>query len=373
MDIGVPAETKIDEHRVGLTPSAAGELVNRGHKVTVETGAGDGAGFSDVDYKAVGAVMIGTADELFADSEMIVKVKEPLAPERARLGPHHTLFTYLHLAADRPQTDELLASGATCIAYETVTDDAGRLPLLAPMSAIAGRMSIQAGAHALEATQGGTGLLLGGVPGVRPARVVVIGGGVVGENAVEIAVGMGAEVTVLDRNPAVLDGLAKRFAGRVKTVFSTKAELDASVFDADLVIGAVLVKGAKAPHLVTRDMLGRMRPGSVIVDVAVDQGGCFETTKATTHTDPTYVVDGIVHYCVANMPGAVSRTSTQALSNATLPFTLALADDGTNAALEADSHLMNGLNVCAGKVTNRAVAETFDLEYVHPLEALALR
>ncbi|MCH2421665.1 MAG: alanine dehydrogenase [Acidimicrobiales bacterium] len=373
MDIGVPAETKIDEHRVGLTPSAAGELVNRGHKVTVETGAGDGAGFSDVDYKAVGAVMIGTADEVFADSEMIVKVKEPLAPERARLGPHHTLFTYLHLAADRSQTDELLASGATCIAYETVTDDAGRLPLLAPMSAIAGRMSIQAVAHALEATQGGTGLLLGGVPGVRPARVVVIGGGVVGENAVEIAVGMGAEVTVLDRNPAVLDGLAKRFAGRVKTVFSTKAELDASVFDADLVIGAVLVKGAKAPHLVTRDMLGRMRPGSVIVDVAVDQGGCFETTKATTHTDPTYVVDGIVHYCVANMPGAVSRTSNQALSNATLPFTLALADDGTNVALEADSHLMNGLNVCAGKVTNRAVAETFDLEYVHPLEALALR
>lgn len=373
MDIGVPAEIKTAERRVGLTPAAAGEFVNRGHHVAVETGAGDGAGFSDVDYKEVGAVIAGTADDVFADAEMIVKVKEPLAPERARLQPHHTLFTYLHLAADRPQTDELLASGATCIAYETVTDDAGRLPLLAPMSAIAGRMSIQAGAHALEATQGGAGLLLGGVPGVRPTRVVVIGGGVVGENAVEMAVGMGADVTVLDRSPTVLDGLAKRFGNRVTTVFSTKAELEASVYDADLVIGAVLVKGAKAPHLVTRDMLGRMRTGSVIVDVAVDQGGCFETTRPTTHTDPTYVVDGVVHYCVANMPGAVSRTSTQALSNATLPFALALADKGAEQALTDDPHLRNGLNVCAGRVTDRAVAATFDLEYVDPLEALAAR
>ena len=371
MDIGVPAETKIDEHRVGLTPSAAGELVNRGHKVTVETGAGDGAGFSDVDYKAVGAVMIGTADEVFADSEMIVKVKEPLAPERARLGPHHTLFTYLHLAADRSQTDELLASGATCIAYETVTDDAGRLPLLAPMSAIAGRMSIQAGAHALEATQGGNGLLLGGVPGVRPARVVVIGGGVVGENAVEIAVGMGAEVTVLDRNPAVLDGLAKRFAGRVKTVFSTKAELDASVFDADLVIGAVLVKGAKAPHLVTRDMLGRMRPGSVIVDVAVDQGGCFETSKPTTHANPTYKVDNVLHYCVANMPGGVPRTSTIALNKATLPFLSKLAKDGYLKALNDDQNFQAGLNVFKGGVTHKAVADVFGHEYISPMEAIS--
>jgi alanine dehydrogenase len=241
------------------------------------------------------------------------------------------------------------------------------------MSAIAGRMSIQAGAHALEATQGGAGLLLGGVPGVRPGKVVVIGGGVVGENAAEMAVGLGADVTVLDRSPAVLEALARRFAGRVRTVYSTKAELEASVYDADLVIGAVLVKGARAPHLVTRDMLGRMRPGSVIVDVAVDQGGCFETTRATTHTDPTYVVDGIVHYCVANMPGAVSRTSTQALSNATLPFTLALADKGTDAALKADHHLLNGLNVCAGQVTDRAVADTFDMEYVDPLAALARR
>ena len=373
MDIGVPAEIKTAERRVGLTPAAVGELVNRGHHVTVEMGAGDGAGFNDIEYKEAGAAIASTADDVFANSEMIVKVKEPLAPERARLESHHTLFTYLHLAADLPQTEDLLNSGAACVAYETVTDDAGRLPLLAPMSAIAGRMSIQAGAHALEATQGGAGLLLGGVPGVRPGRVVIIGGGVVGENAAEMAVGQGADVTVLDRSPAVLESLAKRFGGRVRTVYSTKAELEASVYDADLVIGAVLVKGAKAPHLVTRDMLGRMRPGSVIVDVAVDQGGCFETTRATTHTDPTYVVDGVVHYCVANMPGAVSRTSTQALSNATLPFTLALADKGTEAALKADHHLLNGLNVCAGQVTDRAVADTFDMEYVDPIVALTRR
>jgi len=373
MDIGVPAETKTAERRVGLTPAAAGELVARGHDVRIESGAGEGAGFSDVAYKEVGATIVGSADQVFADAEMIVKVKEPLAPERARLRPHHTLFTYLHLAADQLQTEDLLASGATCIAYETVTDDAGRLPLLAPMSAIAGRMSIQAGARALEATQGGAGLLLGGVPGVRPGRVVVIGGGVVGENAAEMAVGLGADVTVLDHSPAVLDGLAKRFAGRVKTVYSTKAELEASVYDADMVIGAVLVKGARAPHLVTRDMLRRMRPGSVIVDVAVDQGGCFETTKPTTHTNPTFAVGGIVHYCVANMPGAVPRTSTQALSNATLPFTLSLADRGTDAALKADPHLLNGLNVCARGVTDRAVAETFDLEHVDPLVALTRR
>ena len=373
MDIGVPAETKNAERRVGLTPAAAGELVARGHDVRIETGAGEGAGFGDVAYKEVGATIASSADQVFADAEMIVKVKEPLAPERARLRPHHTLFTFLHLAADRPQTEDLLASGATCIAYETVTDDAGRLPLLAPMSAIAGRMSIQAGAHALEATQGGAGLLLGGVPGVRPGRVVVIGGGVVGENAAEMAVGLGADVTVLDRSHAVLDGLAKRFAGRVKTVYSTKAELEASVYDADMVIGAVLVKGARAPHLVTRDMLSRMRPGSVLVDVAVDQGGCFETTKPTTHTNPTFAVGGIIHYCVANMPGAVPRTSTQALSNATLPFTLSLADRGTDAALKADPHLLNGLNVCAGGVTDRAVAETFDLEHVDPLVALTRR
>ena len=373
MDIGVPAETKTAEHRVGLTPGAAGELINRGHRVVVETTAGEGAGYSDVDYKAVGASIASTSDDVFAEAEMIVKVKEPLHPERALLKSHHTLFTYLHLAADRQQTNELLASDATCIAYETVTDHAGRLPLLAPMSAIAGRMSIQAGAHALEATQGGTGLLLGGVPGVRPARVVIIGGGVVGENAAEMAVGLGADVTVLDRSEAALNALAKRFGNRVTTVYSTKAELEASVLGADLVIGAVLIKGSKAPRLVTRDKLGQMRSGSVIVDVAVDQGGCFETTRPTTHTDPTFVVDGVVHYCVANMPGAVPRTSTQALSNATLPFILALADKGTKQAFKDDPHLRNGLNIYAGRITDRAVAATFELEYVDPLEALALR
>ena len=373
MDIGIPAEIKTAERRVGMTPGVAGELTARGHQVTIQTGAGEGAGFSDADYKAVGVQTVDDAEAVFDAAEMIVKVKEPQAVERALLQPHHTLFTYLHLAADRPQTDDLINSGATCIAYETVTDHAGRLPLLAPMSAIAGRMAIQAGAHALEATQGGAGLLLGGVPGVRPGKVVIIGGGVVGENAAEMAVGLGADVTVLDRSPAVLDGLAKRFNGRVRTVYSTKDELEASVFDADLVVGAVLVKGAKAPRLVTRAMLSHMRPGSVLVDVAVDQGGCFETTKATTHLEPTFVVDGVVHYCVANMPGGVPRTSTQALSNATLPFTLALADQGTTAALQADAHLLNGLNVCGGQITDRAVAETFGLDFVDPLVALENR
>ncbi len=373
MDIGVPTEIKTAERRVSVTPAVVGELTARGHSVVVQSDAGLGAGFPDTEYKEAGAAMAGTADEVFGSAELIVKVKEPQAVERALLRPHHTLFTYLHLAADRPQTEELMAGGATCIAYETVTDDAGRLPLLAPMSAIAGRMSIQAGAHALESTQGGAGLLLGGVPGVRPGRVVVIGGGVVGENAAEMAVGLGADVTVLDRNPAVLEALAKRFGNRIRTVYSTRADLEASVLDADLVIGAVLVKGARAPRLVTREMLSQMRDGSVLVDVAVDQGGCFETTRPTTHTDPTFVVDGVVHYCVANMPGGVPRTSTLALSNATLPFALALADQGTDAALRSDPHLLNGLNVCAGAITDRAVAGTFDLEYVEPLLALDRR
>ena len=370
MDIGVPAEIKTAEKRIGLTPGATNELTSLGHKVVIQSGAGTGAGYEDSSYQEAGASIVSSAQEVFDSSEMIVKVKEPQAVERAMLQPHHILFTYLHLAADKPQTDELLDSKATCIAYETVTDDAGRLPLLAPMSAIAGRMSVQAGAHALEATQGGSGLLLGGVPGVRPGKVVIIGGGVVGENAAEMAVGLNADVTVLDRDPKVLDGLDKRFDGRVHTVYSTKGELEASVFDADLVIGAVLVKGARAPRLVTRAMLSHMRAGSVLVDVAVDQGGCFETTKATTHLEPTFVVDGIVHYCVANMPGGVPRTSTQALSNATLPYVLALANNGAGAALEQDPHLLNGLNVCGGKITDQAVAETFDLEYVDPLEAL---
>ncbi|MBC8365765.1 MAG: alanine dehydrogenase [Actinobacteria bacterium] len=373
MHIGVPTEIKTAERRIGATPAVVGDLTANGHEVIVQAGAGTGAGFDDATYKAAGASIVDTAAEVFDAAEMIVKVKEPQAVERAMLRPHHTLFTYLHLAADRPQTDELLASGATCIAFETVTDDAGRLPLLAPMSAIAGRMSIQAGAHALEATQGGAGLLMGGVPGVRPAKVVVLGGGVVGENSIEMAIGLGADVTVLDRSPAALDRLDKRFGATLRTVFSTRSELESSVADADLVIGAVLVKGARAPHLVTRQMLSTMRSGSVIVDVAVDQGGCVETTRATTHLEPTYVVDDIVHYCVANMPGGVPRTSTQALSNATLPFTLALAGTGTDAALRADANLRNGLNVCAGMVTDRAVAETFDLDYVDPLEALDRR
>jgi len=369
MIIGIPKETKVQEHRVSLTPATVRELAKHGHRVVVETRAGADSSYDDDEYKEAGAAIVGTADDVFANSEMIVKVKEPLAPERARLESHHTLFTYLHLAADLPQTEDLLNSGAACIAYETVTDDAGRLPLLAPMSAIAGRMSIQAGAHALEATQGGAGLLLGGVPGVRPGKVVIIGGGVVGENAAEMAVGLGADVTVLDRSPAVLEALARRFAGRVRTVYSTKAELEASVYDADLVIGAVLIKGARAPHLVTRDMLGRMRPGSVIVDVAVDQGGCFETTRATTHTDPTYVVDGIVHYCVANMPGCVPRTSTLALTNETLPYAAEIADKGWQRAVRDDPVLAKGLNVCLGKVTYKPVADLFTLPYTSPEEA----
>ncbi|MEE2646635.1 MAG: alanine dehydrogenase [Actinomycetota bacterium] len=373
MDIGVPAEIKTAEKRIGLTPSAVSELTGLGHNVVIESGAGVGAGYEDNSYQEVGASIASSAAEVFDTSEMIVKVKEPQASERAMLKPHHTLFTYLHLAADQPQTDELIKSGATCIAYETVTDDAGRLPLLAPMSAIAGRMSVQAGAHALEATQGGSGLLLGGVPGVRPGKVVIIGGGVVGENAAEMAVGLKADVTVLDRNPKVLEELDKRFNGRIRTVYSTNAELENSVIDADLVIGAVLVKGARAPRLVTREMLSRMRKGSVLVDVAVDQGGCFETTKATTHLDPTFVVDGIVHYCVANMPGGVPRTSTQALSNATLPYVVALANKGVLEALQQDPHLLNGLNVCDGNITDKAVAETFSLDYVAPIEALSAK
>ena len=373
MDIGVPTESKRAERRVSLTPNVITELTSRGHSVVVQSDAGVGAGFDNAEYKVAGAAIADTADEVFDTAEMIVKVKEPQSQERDLLKPHHTLFTYLHLAADQAQTDDLLASGAACIGYETVTDDAGRLPLLAPMSAIAGRMSIQAGAHTLEANQGGSGLLLGGVPGVSPGKVVVLGGGVVGENAAEMAVGLGAEVTVLDRSPAVLESLSKRFGGRVRTVYSTTAVLEAYVLDADLVIGAVLVKGAKAPRLVTREMLSRMRDGSVLVDVAVDQGGCFETTRPTTHTDPTFVVDGIVHYCVTNMPGGVPRTSTLALSNATLPFTLALAEQGTDAALRGNPHLLNGLNVCAGVITDRAVADTFNLDYVDPLVALDLR
>ncbi|MFA9564620.1 MAG: alanine dehydrogenase, partial [Acidimicrobiales bacterium] len=321
-------------------------------------------------YIAAGATIVPDADEVWSQATMIVKVKEPQAVERARLRPDHVLFTYLHLAPDPEQTKDLVASGATCIAYETVTDDRGGLPLLSPMSQVAGRMAIQAGAHSLEAVNGGAGLLLGGVPGVRSANALVIGGGVVGENAIEMAVGLGASVTVLDRNVAVLDRLARRFGARLETVYSTKASLEALVLSADLVIGAVLVAGSRAPRLVTADMVREMRPGSVIVDVAIDQGGCVETARPTTHEDPTYIVDGVVHYCVANMPGAVPKTSTYALNNVTLPFVLALADRGIKEALMADDHLLSGLNVCHGVVTEAHVAEALDLPYVQPAAAL---
>ena len=364
MYIGIPKEIKNHEYRVGLTPASSHELVAHGHKVFVETHAGEGIGFSDDDYRAAGVEVLATADEVFEKAEMIVKVKEPQAIERARLKPHHTLFTYLHLAPDAEQTHDLIKSGATCIAYETVTDAKGGLPLLAPMSAVAGRMSIQAGAHSLEKSKGGRAVLMGGVPGVEPAKVVIIGGGVVGENAAEMAVGMGAEVVILDRNLDVLRRLAKRFDNRLKTVYSTSKALADHVASADLVVGAVLLPGAAAPKLITRELISTMKKGAVIVDVAIDQGGCAETSKATTHAEPTYIVDDVVHYCVANMPGAVARTSTMALNNATLPYALALADKGTKKALEEDLHLLNGLNVCKGRITCEDVSVALDLPYV---------
>jgi len=369
--VGTPTEIKVAERRVGLTPVAVRELVAHGHEVVVQRGAGAGIGATDEHYEAVGATLVDGAEEVFERAELIVKVKEPQPDERALLRPHHVLFTYLHLAPDPAQATDLLASGASCIAYETVTDEDGRLPLLAPMSKVAGRMSVQAGAHCLESASGGSGILLGGVPGVPPARVVVIGGGVVGENAVEMALGLGADVTVLDRDQRVLDRLAARFGPALTTVYSTAAALDERVVDADLVIGAVLVPGAKAPKLVTAEMVRRMRPGSVLVDVAIDQGGCFETSRPTTHTDPTYVVDGVVHYCVANMPGAVARTSAHALGNVTLPHVLALADHGLHGALERDPHLREGLNIHRGQVTEAPVAEALGLPHVPAEEALA--
>ena len=363
MIIGVPKETKVHEYRVGLTPFSVRELAAHGHEVRVETGAGAAIDFSDADYRSAGAKIVATADEAFTGADMIVKVKEPLEPERRRLREDQVLFTYLHLAPDPVQAKDLLASRATCIAYETVTSSAGTLPLLAPMSEVAGRMSIQAGATALEKSHGGRGVLLPGVPGVAPGKVVIIGGGVVGVNATQMAVGLGADVTVLDRSIDVLRRIDSRFGAAVKTVYSTRAAIEAAALEADLVIGAVLVPGAAAPKLIDRKLLARMKRGAVLVDVAIDQGGCFETSRPTTHDKPTYEVDGIIHYCVANMPGAVARTSTLALNNATLPFVLALAEKGWKKALRDDAHFGDGLNIAAGKVTNRAVAEALGLPY----------
>tara|TARA_B100001939_G_scaffold328893_1_gene324635 strand:- start:18759 stop:19865 length:1107 start_codon:yes stop_codon:yes gene_type:complete len=367
MIVGVPKEIKNHEYRVGLTPASASEFVRNGHKVVVETRAGEGVGFTDEDYRAVGAEILSTPEEIFEQAEMIVKVKEPQLNECAMLKEHHVLYTYLHLAPDPAQTDALLKSGCTAIAYETVTNDAGGLPLLAPMSEVAGRMSIQAGAHALEKASGGRGLLLGGVPGVAPAKVVIIGGGVSGMNAAEMAVGLGADVSVFDRNPDVLRRLDSRFRGSVKTRYSTGHDLEEAVLGADLVIGAVLVAGAAAPKLVSRDMVSQMKDGAVLVDISIDQGGCFETSHPTTHADPTFIVDGVVHYCVANMPGAVARTSTFALNNATLPFGLALANKGWKQACKDDPHLKNGVNVSGGFVTYEAVARDLGKEY-RPLD-----
>jgi alanine dehydrogenase len=370
MRIGVPKEIKNHEYRVGLTPAGVREVTSHAHTVIVERGAGLGIGASDDDYVRAGARIAADAAEVFATAEMVVKVKEPQAAERALLRSGQVLFAYLHLAPDREQTRDLMASGAVAIAYETVTSARGGLPLLAPMSEVAGRMSVQAGAHCLEKASGGAGLLLGGVPGVDAARVTILGGGVVGSNAALIALGMGARVTVLDRSLDALRRLTDVFGAQLGTCHATRDALEAHVIAADLVIGSVLVPGAAAPKLITRDMLRAMRAGSVLVDVAIDQGGCAETSRPTTHTDPTYVVDGVVHYCVANMPGAVARTSTLALTAATLPYVLALANKGWRRALEDDPHLLKGLNVCAGAVTHPEVAEALGLAYRPPGDML---
>ena len=371
MKIGVPAEIKTDEYRVALTPAGTRELVDRGHEVFVQAGAGEGSGITDDDYVQQGATIVGDADATFAAGQLIVKVKEPQPDEVARLRPEHVLFTYLHLAPDTDLTQGLIDSGATCIAYETVTDAAGRLPLLAPMSEVAGKIATQAGAFILEKPLGGRGILLGGVPGVPAAKVMIIGGGVVGMNAAFIAIGMEADVSVFDRNIDRLRELDVAFGGRANTVFSSTLSIEQHLVEADLVIGAVLVQGARAPRVVTREQLGLMKQHAVLVDVSIDQGGCFETSKATTHSDPTYEVDGITHYCVANMPGAVPVTSTWALTNATMPFVIKLATQGVHKALGSDQGFMDGLSVAAGRLTYEPVAVEQGREYVAPEEALA--
>ena len=363
MRVGVPKEIKVHEYRVGLTPASVAELVAGGHEVLVETKAGTGIDFSDSAYEKVGAKILPTAADVFAQSDMIVKVKEPQAQEIAMLEPRHILFTYLHLAADKDQALGLMKSGATCIAYETVTSRSGALPLLKPMSEVAGRMSVQVGAHYLEKEPGGRGVLLGGVPGVAPAKVAILGGGVAGINAAQMATGLRADVTIYDINNDRLAELDMHFGSQIKTAYASRDAIANAVKKAELVIGAVLVPGAAAPKLVTRAMLKTMKRGSVLVDIAIDQGGCFETSHPTTHDDPVYEVDGIIHYCVANMPGAVARTSAFALNNATLPFALKLANLGAEKAMAEDPHLANGLNVSGGKIRHEAVAEALELAY----------
>jgi alanine dehydrogenase len=371
MLIGVPKEVKTHEYRVGLVPGSVRELVHHGHKVVVESGAGAGVGFDDRAYETAGAGILARAADVFAVSEMIVKVKEPQHEEVRALREDQIIFTYLHLAADRAQAEGLIRSGAIAIGYETVTDGRGGLPLLAPMSEVAGRMAVQVGAHCLEKEQGGKGVLLGGVPGVPAAKVVILGGGVSGTNAARVAMGMEAYVTVIDKSLARLYELDLQFGSQLHTLFSTVENIEREVISADLVIGAVLVPGGSAPKLVTRDMVRTMQPGSVIVDISIDQGGCCETSRPTTHANPTYVEEGIVHYCVTNMPGAVARTSAVALNNATLPFVLAIADHGWRRALSEDPHLRNGLNVCRGRVTYPAVARDLGLPLTAPERALA--
>jgi len=371
MIIGSPREIKDNERRVGLVPGSVHELVKHGHEVLIESGAGSGAGVADDEFRAAGARIVATAEEVFERAALVVKVKEPLAVERKRLRRGQVLFTYLHLAPDAAQTRDLMDSGAVCIAYETVTSARGALPLLTPMSEVAGRLAPQVGARALEAPVGGRGVLLGGVPGVAPGEVVILGGGVSGTHAAIIALGMGADVTILDRSADVLKRVATEFGGRVRTVFSNSANIAHYAARADLLIGTVLIPGAAAPKLITREIVKSMKPGSVIVDISIDQGGCAETSRPTTHSSPTFVEHGVVHYCVTNMPGAVARTSTFALSNVTLPFTLALADKGWQQALRDDPHLAAGLNVVDGKVTCEPVAAAQGLLYVPVSQVLA--
>jgi alanine dehydrogenase len=370
MRIGVPKEIKNNEFRVGMVPASVHELVSFGHEVFVETGAGLGSGFEDSEYEAVGATILDSAKGIFDATDMIVKVKEPQPEECAMLHENQILFTFLHLAPDLEQAQALIKSKCIAIAYETVTDNFGRLPLLAPMSEVAGRMSVQVGAHALEKEAGGAGILLGGVPGVAPGRVTIIGGGVVGTNAARMAVGLESEVVIIDRSLHRLHQLDEQFGSRIKTIAPNKHTIEQYVASADLVIGAVLLPGAAAPQIVTHDMVRKMRPGSVLVDVAIDQGGCFETSRPTTHAEPTYVVDSVVHYCVTNMPGAVPRTSAFALNNATLPYIVAIANKGYKKALMEDAHLMNGLNVCQGRVTYKAVADALGYDYIQGQDVL---